>query len=219
MLIPLARVAEGDLLEARAVAPVGAAGVEVAGDDDAGIEAQMPVFGPARAAPGCEAGGPWNVDQVAAQRIVVDENGSGAFRQGGQPGFGLLKTGFAPMLAAFVWRRAQEIFVCADGALFPCPADDLFAADMVGPETVVVKQEERGDDMGAGAAFPGLKRVFGCEDAEFAGTGDKRPVTVFSRKGRRLPVVRKRPEVVVSRNPEDPGELAGQRLESQADMV
>jgi hypothetical protein len=36
LLPPVARVAERDLLEAHAVDPVGAAGVQVAGDDDAG---------------------------------------------------------------------------------------------------------------------------------------------------------------------------------------
>ena len=72
--VPVLRIAERDLLEADAVAPVGGADVEVAVDHGLGAVADVPVLGEAGAAPDREARDARQHGEILAQREVVDDH-------------------------------------------------------------------------------------------------------------------------------------------------
>ncbi len=71
----MARVAEGDFLEAHAVPVRRRAYVQMARHDDAGVESTMPIAGALGAAPNDELRDPRQPRQVLAQREVVDQDG------------------------------------------------------------------------------------------------------------------------------------------------
>src|SRR5690606_37521877 len=74
-LVPLARIAQRYLFEPRAIAPIRPADMDMAGNDDLRIVADMPVFRARRAAPGREARCARNIDKVASQRKMIDQYG------------------------------------------------------------------------------------------------------------------------------------------------
>src|SRR3972149_6997562 len=211
----MAWVAERDLLEADAVEPVGRSHVEVSRDHYLGAKPEVPVFGALGAAPDGKARDAPETHQVFPQREVIDENyGEGS----GFPLESLLSfvaARGAPGLDAFVGAGIEEPLIGADDTGLRRPCDRPLPAHVLGPEAVVVEQEQGRERRGPSLALPDRVGILGCQDVVAPAKRDQGLILLFPSR----PAGAVRPEVVVPRDPDRAGESRGRGFERHLELV
>ncbi|KAH3978339.1 hypothetical protein HBH52_103800 [Parastagonospora nodorum] len=202
-LLPLARIAQTDLLEARVVDEVGAPHVQVPADDYLGVESGMPVLRLLGPAPQAEAWDPEELDEVLTQRPVPDNDQLGVWMcgdGGSELGFRLCDERVAPFDARPVRVGVQQMLVGCLNVLLTCPRERVLQLDMVRAEAIVVEGENGRYEDRPAFALPQHKGVLGRQDTILPGNLDTLQVFGLS-PGARLLLRGHRVQLVVPRHP------------------
>nr|AFB69910.1 polyketide synthase SimX4 [uncultured bacterium] len=180
-------------------------------------EPAVPVGGRRRAAPHGELGVPQDVHRVTVQGIVVDRDDRQPLGNRGESAPGLGHPGPAPLLAARIRVRVQQVLVRAHDAGPLGVREPLrLGGTALRQEGVVVEQEERRDDGGAARPVPDGVGVLGGDDAQLPAQGDQMLVAGHSAELDRI--LGMGPQLMVARHPDDLAEAVGERPEGPPDV-
>ncbi len=223
-MVPAARRAaptragsRGHLLEPDPVLPGGAGDVQVAVDHGGGVVGAVPVGGRRRPAPLRELRVAQHARGLAGQREVVDQDRRQGAVADRQPFPGVGQPGPAPGLAAGVRVGVQQGLVGAHHAgLVGHRERGLLGRRALGPERVVVEQEQRRDGHRPARPRPYREGVLGGDHAQAPAQLDQVPVAGLAAQPDR--VSRVSPQLVVAGHPDDLGEPLAQRAQCPLDM-
>jgi len=222
-LAPLLGIAQADFLEARVVAPVGAADVQVAAHHHLCVEALVPVVGQLGAAPRSKARHQGDGDQVLAQRPVVDDDQLRAqvvHDGGGQLGLEAGDEVMAPLDARGIGVVVQQVLVRGHDVLLGRPADGVLLRDVLGSEAVVVQREDGRNHTRPARAPPHHKVVLGRQHAHRLRNLHALQVLGLAAPLRlALVALRQRVQLVVARHPPHLREARHRPLEPRPQLL
>ena len=186
-------------------------------DHGRGVEPDVPVVGPGGAAPLGELRVAQHPGGLPDQREVVHQHGRRPRRQGRQPRLRRLDPGPAPLLHARIRVGVQPPLVGAHHPGLVGAGQALgLGPRAVRPERVVVEQEQRHDPDRAAGPVPDRVGVLGGEHAQLLAELHQPPVALLTAKLDRVGAVR--PQVVVTRHPDDLGEALAEGAQRPLDV-
>src|SRR6266566_6076822 len=214
---PLSRVPARDFFEPDTVVPHGARDMQVPVHDRGGAVPDMPISGALGTAPLRELRVPQDPRWLPDEWKMVHEHCRQAVIALSEPALRDREPGRTPRFPAGIRIRVKQHLICAHHPGLVRPRETgLFGRRAVGPERVVVQQEERRDRRGPARAIPHGIGILRGEDAHVAAQFHQVLVALLAADLQRL--VFRRPQLVVARRPHHLCEPPGQRAKCPADV-